>query len=88
MHKAKGRGDDIKNALDALDSSIVGFQEEIECCAQQRFGRIEENTIQGYKAVKNLVATVTGKISNSSSEMHVVHGNFQCRTEGRLEGRT
>lgn len=44
MSKVKGHGDDIREALDTLDSDIKAFQEEVNVCADERMGRMERRT--------------------------------------------
>jgi hypothetical protein len=56
VSKAKGHGDDIKDALASLDKALKYFKEEIEVCSQQRFGRMDETltgelSIKGYQMI-------------------------------------
>ncbi|KAH7309947.1 hypothetical protein BKA65DRAFT_168017 [Rhexocercosporidium sp. MPI-PUGE-AT-0058] len=75
--KVKGRSSQIRCALDDLDNSIAGFQEEIGVCAQMRMGRIEENT-------DKLVVQVT-EMKAGYESMRKIAENQQKYLEGRTQ---
>lgn len=44
VSKVKGHSDDIREALDTLESDIKAFQDEVHVCADERMGRMDRRT--------------------------------------------
>ncbi|KAK0392759.1 hypothetical protein NLU13_2254 [Sarocladium strictum] len=86
MTKLKGQGDEIKDAIEEFGMKVTEFQEEVDVCAQLRFGRIEEgqNTIikrlEGLpdrKELEAFVCTLLYRLNTSHPNFNPIDGSTQ-----------
>ncbi|OCL12018.1 hypothetical protein AOQ84DRAFT_421489 [Glonium stellatum] len=68
ISKIKGNGSDIMDALEELDTSITQFREEVEVCAQQRMGRIEETGRDSNRVLMDVAAILEERLHQTVHE--------------------